>query len=266
MNKLTAFIIAAVLFLTGCAFSADNDEQNINDVISTFSTLTLGVYETGEESDASKDAILPLAWYRSKNTDEASEYTISAEITGDSAFVEITGSFSGIMNVFYADSIGDTIHLEKTFTDSLTRFAVLKKDTLKEYHGGWRLIKVTDGYLFTSSPLVSIDSLKLAGTSIDTVITDVFEFFDKDELLSVSPGEQVEITLFSQDTTSLFFAHSDLRRGRLTGGEGVYTKIWTAPLTTGRYRLVLDGITVSTIYDDIEDYNAIAWVIPYTVE
>lgn len=266
MRKLAYPFIIAVLIISGCAFSANNDEQNINGVIESFSELTLSAYESGEETDYAKESISTLLWYRSRDEEQSADYTLEIDVEGDSAFVEISGVFPGVMNLFSLDSIGDTIHTEKDFSDSLKRYAVLKKDTLKEYHGGWRLEKITDGCLYTSSGEVKIDSVRIKGSTLDTLITDVFGFFARDGIIKFGAGEEVTTTLYTSDSSSVFFVHSNMKRGRLTGSDGVLSRTWTAPLAYGRYRLAFDGMTYETLYDDSIPYSAKVWVLPYIVE
>jgi len=263
---LTALLL--VFVLSSCGLSRNSDEENLNDLIMEYDDLLLSTYDSGEEEDAAKTAVTPLFWYRELADADSFDYSIDLEVNGDSALAVIKGVFPGVLNVYYVNDSLDTVVLEKDFTDTLVRSVTFVKDTLKEYHGGWRVDRITGAEIYTQSPaMMHIDSVKLFKTGvIDTMIREIDGFFGKGEIIALPSGELIDITIYSPDTTGFFFIHSAFRRSRFTYSSGLYTGTFRVPLISGAYRVAFDGMTDGTLMETDSAYSAYGWMLPYKSE
>ncbi|MGE3062853.1 MAG: hypothetical protein AB7T10_04385 [bacterium] len=267
--KKTGLLVLVLLFLfSSCGLTTNSDEENLNDLILEFHDILLSTYETGEEEDAVKTSITPIFWYRDKSETDSVSHSIQFDLEGDSAIAVIKVIFPGTMNIHYVNDSLDTVVCEKTFVDTLIRSVMFLKDTLKEYHGGWRVAKITGAEIYTMEPpLMHIDSVKLYKTGIiDTMIMGVGEFFPKNEFITLPKGEAIEITVYSPDTTGFFYIHSALRRSKCVYSDGVYSGTFRVPLISGTYRAAFDGLTEYSLLDSDSAYSSYGWMLPYKSE
>lgn len=268
MKRFLFSALIIVFVLSSCGLSRNSDEENLNDLIMEYDDILLSTYDSGEEEDAAKTAVTPLFWYRELADADSFAYDIHLDINGDSASAVIKGTFPGVLNVYYVNDSLDTVVMEKDFSDTLVRSVTFVRDTLKEYHGGWRVDRISGAEIFTQTPaLMHIDSVKLFKTGIiDTVIRGIDDLFAKNEIIALPSGELIDITIYSPDTTGFFFIHSALKRSRFTYSAGVYTGTFRVPLLSGAYRVAFDGITEGSLMETDSAYSAYGWMFPYRSE
>lgn len=268
MKKLLFFLVILSLLLS-CSLNKQSDEASIDDLIYSLKDFLLVTYDQQEETTYTKSYIEPLLWYRSPSTSDSLRYTVDINLLKDSAFATIKIILPGNMNIWYKDSINDTVNIVKEYVDTLLRYAFFKRDTVKDFHNGWRLVKITNTYLYTKNPPeVKIDSIKLyAQNIIDTIIRMDTIYYEKDKILSIPSGTYINITLFSTDSTSRFFVHTGLRRIELSSSsQNIFSVDLRSPLIQKRYRLVIDGFTQGSLNDDSLPYSSRGLVLPYIVE
>lgn len=214
------------------------------------------------------------AWWR-QILDGGRDITIHIE--GDSAYVTFSAWVTGTFHLFVFDTIPpDTIiHYPKNLGDNFLRYAIFRRGTdLTEYRG-WRLEKITGVEVTSDSNTVDIDSVRIECVSYpDTVITDPFVFVDRDNILTFTPGEQVQLTIYIDDSVYAFL-HA---RGRCLGhchwwrwrfnnvGVGIWTGTWTTPLIPSVRMAAFDILHQNTLDDNQYPYNSNAWIFPYRVQ
>ncbi len=269
MKKIFFIILILSLMLTYCSMGND-DQEDIELLINEYSDLLLAGYSSGEETETTKGEINTILWYRTG----LDSVTFNADITfdGDTAIAEITVSLPGVLNLVYTeyDSITDstdTLIFEKNFTDTLIRYARFIKDTVKDYHNGWRLDMVTSGEIASNTDGLVIDSVRFyIEGKMDTVISDIFGYFKRSNTMEFEPGEEVELTVYTPNTDNIFYVHSYMKRALFNVGDGVYTGTWNAASEPGLYRCTFDGMPNGLLTDDTVEYDNVAWFIPYIVE
>ncbi|MDD3804389.1 MAG: hypothetical protein PHW02_08415 [bacterium] len=268
MKGFFAILLILSFVFSSCGLAKNSDEENINDLILELRDVLMSTYETGEENEDVKSSITPLFWYRDVSQSDSIDYKIRIDVEGDSAHALITGIFPGVLNLYYVNDSLDTALCQKNFVDTLTRSVVFSRDTLKEYHGGWRVAKITGAEISTENPpAMSIDSVKLFKEGvIDTVITGIDLYFPRNEIISLPSGESIEVTLYSPDTTGFFYIHSAFRRSKLSRGETFYFGTYRVPLIAGTYRVAFDGISEYSLLETDSVYSAYGWMLPYKSE
>ncbi|GEM_PF-2502809 len=268
MKKLLFFLVILSLLLS-CSLNKQSDEASIDNIIYSLKNSLLVIYDQEEESTKSKSYIEPFLWYRAPSMTDSLTYTVDVNVSKDSAFATIKIILPGNMNIWYMDSTNDTVKIVKEYVDTLLRYCFFKKDTVKDFHNGWRLVKITDTYFYTKNPPeVKIDSIKLyAQNIIDTIIKMDTIYYEKNRILSIPSGTYLNITLFSTDSTSRFFVHTGLRRVELSlNSQNNFSVDLRMPLIKKRYKLVIDGFTEGSLNDDSLPYSSRGLILPYIVE
>lgn len=265
MRKPLFAILILVILIASCSLAKNTDEENITMIINANAGLLLASHETGEPVTENKAEINTLIWYRESQDSTTYEYNIT--VSGDTAEVEIIVSFKGIFNQMYVNDSLDTVWLWKPFTDTMIRYARLMKDTVKDYYGGWRFRELTGAVTGTGGTQVSIDSVRLYKENIiDTVISDIYSYFSRDDIITLPAGESVELSIFTDETLSTFFVHSNLRRAKFINNGAYFAGTWNVPITAGLYRCIFDGIETAVFNDDSTEYSSLSWIIPYRAE
>ncbi|MEJ5307674.1 MAG: hypothetical protein WHT27_05200 [candidate division WOR-3 bacterium] len=267
MKKFFLFLLMIMLFLS-CALNKKSDEASIDDLIYSLQDIIFLTYDADEETTEVKTQIEPFLWYRTKSEDDSISYDIDIDVIGDSAYATVKIIFPGDMNLWYI-SDSDTVHIAKPYIDTIVKYCFFKKDTTLDYHNGWRLVKMTDTYIYTKNPSdIKIDSIKIfADGIIDTMIKMDTSYFGKNEIISLPSGTLIQLSVFSTDTTSRFFVHSYLKRKEMVySSENLYTQTFRVPFIKKTYRMLIDGFTKQTLEDDSVGYSTYGIIFPYIVE
>ncbi len=270
---LSVSFILLIAFFAGCSISPTNsDKSAIEDLILTDATWFNADSHYGEETLPTTimtqfDQI--FLWYRTRDTSQSITREINVNISGDSAYVTVIGHIPGILHI-YGNLNGDTVIVEKHFTDNWTRSAIFKKDTVSTYHRGWRLYAISGTEITTDSNDVQIDSVRitLQNTGLDTLITDVTNLVKREDIIKVKPGDHANITIYTNESDAFAFLHSHMWRWRFQKDStiaGVYHGSWTTPHNPGIYRVGFDVLSNGTLTDDSIPYDANLWGFHYLV-
>ncbi|MCK4544248.1 hypothetical protein KAU43_01800 [candidate division WOR-3 bacterium] len=266
-------LVLVVGYFTGCGLNPVNSDKNaIEDILTGDTSWFTPDTHYGEES-TSTSAMTAFdevyLWYRTKNPDEPITREIHIDVIGDSAFATVTGYIPGILHIF-ASLSNDTVIIEKNFTDVWTRSAIFKKDTVASHHRGWRLYAISGVEITTDNNTIQIDSVRvtLPATGLDTLITDVTNLVQKENVIKVRPDDLANITIYTNQGDSFAFLHSHFWRWRFYADSttpGIYNRTWKTPHNLGHYRVGFDVLTNGTLTDDSIPYDANLWGLHYLV-
>ncbi len=273
-NLILLMVIVMIIgVFVGCGLNpANSDRSAIEDLVDSDVSWFKPDGHYGEEQlpPAALTAFdTVLFWYRSADTTQAVNRTISVDILGDSAYVTISGTIPGILHIKGIQG-ADTVNIEKQFLDHWTRSAIFKKDTIATYHRGWRLYAITGAEITTDQNDIAIDSVRLhlATTGLDTVITDVMKMVPKDQIIKVKPGDTADITVYTNRDDAYAFLHSWFFRWHFvqdSTNHKVYYGEWKTPTELGLHRVAFDVLSHGTLADDSIPYDANVWGIHYLV-
>ena len=287
--KLLMLTCISAILVLGCEEVLTNaditDEEALDLLITDRQDYFDSQNHYGEEDTTDvrlefREPINTFFWFRELQT-AVLNYEIY--ITGDSAYVEFAGDYTGDLNIFAAE---DPVELFlKDFEEHSTRNAVFKRledvDDDPLTRRGWRLTDVTGAETGPGNQSVRIDSVRLNCYSYpDTVFTDPSAMFSKYDLITLYPEERCSLTVYTNFDgvieQDLVFLHSWRRyiphfRTRFEFVEdGVYAGVWFAPANTGNalsrvHHTAFDMIKYETLLDDEYQYDSNAWSFPYQV-
>lgn len=264
--KRIILLLTVIGLISSCTLGSLSDEENINQLIAGFENVLIAGFSFSQTDSVIKGPINTLGWYRERAQDGTS-FTTEITIDNDYAFVEIHVLLDGSLNIKYLTDSLDTAYLFKEFEDTLIRYAEFRKDTSRNYFGGWRLDNITCGHIdaeLSDSALLSIDSVRLyADDIIDTVISNIEALFPRGDIIELPGGQTINIDVYVPNTDNVFYVHSDGKRARFAVSDSIYTGSWTVPLKGGYYRCIIDGMHYGTILNDSTPYDCSAWFLPY---
>ncbi len=257
-------IISLALFFGGCS-SASDDETEIESLITDLSAYFAVNDYSGEDTIvAVKEAINTVAWYRElTEVDKAWNYTFDWH-GEDTAYVDFDRDVEGILHLFTIDSTEYT----KNFDDTFYRYAIFVKDTVAEYHGGWRLFALSPAEVKTDGCSMLIDSVIVSWSDGRLVIDDINKPIHKDEIPVIYSGDTIKVTVYATAGNMVYlhsFGHRWFMEESNPGVSGIYERVYFAP-APGIYRVGIDMLTKETLYDDTAPYSSYGWVFPYIVE
>ena len=227
-------------------------------------------FEGGADSSGALSApISPFAWGRERT--QPIQRTITINQVGDSAHVTVNGKVIGILHIWAFPADTDTVmNIQKPLEVDYSRTAIFKKtgEDVDDYRG-WVLVKIS-GANVVSTPTftVRMDSVHLMGANLDTTLTDPTTLFDITNALSFTPGDSVDVTVYTNDNTALVYLHPFRLGGRekfKNNGDGSYSGTWVIP-SVDIHRVAFDLIQWETLYDDSYDHDSNIWVYPYKVQ
>jgi hypothetical protein len=317
MKKLSLLSLGLMLvagLVTGCGKSSPSqpssqsatptpqDIAQVNRVIATSpGFVNEDVYEGTQASqldpaNGALAAIRPIFWWRkidSATRTFETEYT-DPDSTGRPTMATVTvhrlltGSFNivaGNDTTSHPDSI-----VHKPLEDSWVRKLLLKRgrditvgDTVITR---WRLVgtsgvEVTSKDAVTDIQSVRIQAGTLAGSVLDTTITDPLQLHRLRRVLHLPTGSQVIVTVTTGATDDVVLLYRWLRRVRfINNGDGTYTAGWISGDQCDQDRDLVfaashdgDGSWVrnfgvnalshGTLYDSASPYDSNAWVFAF---
>ncbi len=285
MKRLLVVCLFVPFILVGCQKSteeADLDEQAIVDMMGGSEWFDLTGHFEGTPVDDSgstdttyfvKDSIVPILWGRRITGHPNSEVGIT--ITGDSAFVSFTIHTVGTLNILGWDPDTGWVGLQKPLDETSQLSAVYKRTgTATDVHRGWELTDISGAEGASDSVCtVRIDSVRIQSTSYqDTVLTDPLDIIPIENTMTFTPGEQVTLTVYTNDSTLRLFLHVfvhwwpwHVRVPFANVGNGSYTGIWHAQLVPAVRFAVFDALQYETLHDDAYPYDFNGWLFPYVV-
>jgi hypothetical protein len=138
---------------------------------------------------------------------------------------------------------------------------------------GWKLRKISLAY-GQSEPTntVRIDSLKIHSSLRDILIVGPLDtYFLLDSLITFTPAEQLDITLYTNATDGYAWLHAFwgvlfVRLPFQDQGNGVFTGTWNAQIVPGFRFAIFDLMTKSTLMDPSAPYDFSGWLLPYKIQ
>jgi hypothetical protein len=194
---------------------------------------------------------------------------IYIHIHNDTADVEINATLEGILHVAGPDTV-----VNKDFVDYGLRFARFVRTGSPDVHNGWVLDAISMMRIQPEEYTVWIDSVRVTGGDIDTVITDPLELWTRDDILAFPPGTPVTVSLYVNDpVNTLAYLHYNTpnhhhrRSPRFIyrPEDGALVGTWRTPLIPGRYRAGVDILNWATLYVPDYPYDSGAWCFVYRV-
>jgi hypothetical protein len=262
-----------------------NDEITIAD-----QDMQLMDYGTFGKVDAN---ITPLRWGRF-----VTSVVVVAQDTvfqGDSiSVVHVHKDITGVLKIKARNEAGDTVEIDKPFTDQSDRNIVFKRidRNPKRFWLNWIPVATSLVAGGSTNDLIAITEIQMVSKNDSVTITDplayylrykwvrwynrgnktVPEFFGGDPVT-------VRATLVSSaadtDIVALRFGFNFLQRKRvhmtlvsqtlLPNGnyERVFETQWFAHFHPGFFHVAVDALTKATLYDDTAPYSVSWWGIPY---
>ena len=268
-------LIAVSLLMAGCKSNPtspyETDEEAIEALVAGSKWFNADDHFEGgaDSSSAPLAPITPIAWGRERT--QPIQRTITIKQVGDSAHVTIEGKIIGVLHIWAFPADTDTfVNIQKPLEVDFFRTAIFKKTGSDgETYRGWVLVMIS-GMNAVSMPTntVTIDSVYLEGTNLDTVLTDPSALFDIEDALTFGSGDSVDVTLFANDNSALVYLHPFRLGGRKkfeNNGDGSYSGTWIIP-SPPLHRVGFDMIRKETLYDDTYPHDSNIWVFPYRVE
>lgn len=271
--KWSWLLIIPMLVLFGCgkegAEGINQDRAAIESIIEDSPLLTIDEHYGNEGSEDTKEEILPVFWWRGIPVEIEREVYI--DIVDDSAFVEINTTIYDTLFIEAVDSLGDsTIALyKKYFIDHAKRYAIFKRDSIPTHLRGWRLYALSGVEIVSDTNTVDIDSVKIEWDGNMLMVTDPLELQRREEVLTFEPGEELIITVYTNDVPAFVFLHTPRdgfrHRWRLQYGNGAFHG-WCLCAQHGIHHIAVDMIAKATLMDTEYPYDSNAWIIPYRIE
>jgi len=274
MKRVLALtVLISLVAFFGCGKEGvegvDQDRAAIESLVESSPYLGSTEHYGEEDTTGTKGEVLPVFWWRGHPTNI--ERNVYISIVGDSAFAEINTTVYDTLHIIAVDSVGDTTLQEYTkyFIDHGKRYAVFKRDTTADYHRGWRLYALSGVEVISDTNTVEIDSVKIEWDGNVEMITDPLEIQTRDKVLTVSPNEELIITVYTNDVPAFVFLHTwrwdRPHRWRLQYGNNAFHG-WCLCAPGGVHHIAIDMMARTTLLDTEYPYDSNAWIIPYRVK
>ncbi len=276
----TALVLAlmlafAVTFFVSCKKQdVDKDKAAVRALVegdtTHFSSGTAG--DSSENSLAADDTTMGI-WWRGPQTHDSLP-TIDVEVQGDSAWVGWHQHNYGEVFHWVKTSETTAVKWTKPLQEAVQIDAVYKregKDT--DTDRGWRLRKISLAYgQSETTSTVRIDSLRIRSSLRDILIVGPLDtYYHIDSLVSFTPAEQLDITLYTNATDGYAWLHAFwgvlfVRLPFQDQGNGVFTGTWNAQIIPGFRFAIFDLMTRNTLMDPAAPYDFSGWLLPYKIQ
>ena len=283
MKKILITAALAVLVIGGCKKEEITDEEAIMNIVDEspfFKTSEhyegQAVSDSGDTSHTAKgDSITPILWGREMH--ESPDPDIEIDIHGDSAHLRYIGYNRGYLDILTWMSDTGWILIKKPLSETFEIRAIFRRTGSEtDENRGWELTHIT-GVLGVSDSIntVRIDSVRIQSESYpDTVLRDPLGYFDVDSILTFSPGEDVYLTMYTNDSTARAFLHvfavfpRHIRLPFANLGGGLYgnQNAWHVQLIPAPRLAVFDLMQYETLHDTDYPYDFCGWLFPYQVK
>jgi hypothetical protein len=272
---LVLMFVFAVTFFASCKKQdIDKDKAAVRALVegdtTHFSSGTSG--DSSENSLPTDDTTMGI-WWRGPQTHDSLP-TIDVEVQGDSAGV-----------AWHQHNYGEIIHWVKTSDTTAVKWtkplreavqlnAVYKRDGKDtDTDRGWKLKKISLAYGQSETVnTVWIDSLRIHSSLRDVLIASpLATYFSLDSLVTFTPGEQLDITLYTNVTDGYAWLHAFwgwlfIRLPFESRGAGVYAGTWSAQIIPGFRFVIFDLMTKNTLMDPVASYDYSGWLLPYKIQ
>ena len=277
-------------------YYAENDEFVKNDE-QTFSDRDIEPADYGTFGEI-QVGITPLRFGRFIRNVST---TVTVEIQpGDSlAVAHVAKVITGVFKIRAVNSNGDTVLIEKQFTDNANRNLIFKRvdRRVDRFWENWRPVAtslVAGATVQTSTP-VAITKLQLFTATGDTItVTDPTSYYLRFPWRRIFAGGRLDVPEFragqrliilatvvssSPDTdfVALRFGAGPMQRRRqrmmlvseVNNGNGTFTREFQASFLMhvhpGFFHAGVDAMTRGTLFDDTAPYSVSWWGVPYRV-
>lgn len=184
------------------------------------------------------------------------------------ANVTVVRDLGGIFRLFYDDP--DMVYLpgtlDKPLAATATRSAKFVKRGGPDRHRGWRLLEVSPLEMVSDPITKVLQSVEISSASVSMIITDPSALVPVEELPTFGMGEDVTLTVTTDDETDFVFLHTPRRKWEFQPlGGGVFEGMWTTGDRPGRRHAAIDVIDEDTLFDDEAPYDSVLWGLNYRV-
>jgi hypothetical protein len=282
-------------------YFAENDEFVVNDEV-TFTDKDVQPFEYGTFGKVDA-AVTPLRFGRIV-TNITRSTTVAVQPGDTISIALVQKTVVGTFKIRALRAPGDTITIEKPFTDQSKRNIIFKRvnrDT-KRYWLNWVPVAsslVEGGTVAEGNQIdiTKIDFIKPDGSTLS--ISDPQKYYMRYRWLNLFAGGQVDVPEYSSgqpvklevtltsaksdtDLVALRYGFSAVsaRRSKLTlksqvnNGNGTWTRVYEvskiAPLymhvSRGFFHMGIDAMTKATLFDDAAPYAVSWWGVPYKVK
>jgi len=277
-------------------YYATNDEFVQNDVV-TFDDQEVAPtdYGTFGKIDA---AITPLRWGRFV-TQVVRTVTDTIQPGDTIAFVHVHKEINGVFKIRGINGAGDTVLVEKPFTDNSDRNIIFKRvgHETRRFWLNWLPVatSLVDGGTIPPNNSIDITKVEMFLPNGDTItVTDPLNYYlryrwmpmfhgGRKDLPQLDPSARivVQATVVSAspdtDLVALRYGVGTFQKRRfrmqliseVNNGNGTYTRVYQGPFFVhfhrGFFHAGVDAITRGTLFDDATPYSASWWGIPYRV-
>jgi hypothetical protein len=274
-------LVLALMFVFAVTFVASCKKQDIDKDKVAVRVLVEGdtTHFKASTSGDSTESALPTddttmgIWWRGPQTHDSLPI-IEVEVQGDSAWAGWHQHNYG--EIFHWVQTSDTTAVKwtKPLQEAVQLNAVYRRDGKDtDTDRGWKLKKMSLAYgQSETTNTVRIDSLKIHSSLRNILIASpLATYFSLDSLVTFTPGEQLDITLYTNVTDGYAWMHAFwgwllVRLPFQSQGNGVYTGTWNAQIIPGFRFVIFDLMTKSTLMDPDAPYDYNGWLLPYKIQ
>lgn len=275
---LSLTTLAVVAIFAGC--NRDTTERDKEAILGFVAADTVWfnsdteVDSTGTSTVLLADTTKGIIWLRGAQTHD--QPVIDVKVDGDSGWVQWSRHNYGnivVLALLGRDEGEDTLVLwEKQLEETATVRGVFRKtgpDTDPYY--GWTLEKISCAWGASTGGTVLIDSIHIVSSEYDFWITDPLNtYYDLDELVTFHSGEDVTVTLYTNNGNTDAFIHSFTVLGYVRApfandGSGVHSGTWKAQLIPFPRFAIFDLMAHSTLWEAEGVYDFCGVLFPYNI-
>lgn len=282
--------------ISAIRYYAANDEFVKNDE-QTFSDREVQPTDYNTFGKIQAD-ITPLRWGRIVNR-VATNIDVNI-LPGDTiAIAHVHKNIVGVLKILALDGNGDTVRLQKAFSDSANRNLIFKRVARdsRRYWANWVPVatSLVEGGTLTPNDFITITRLDVVLPNNDTItVTDPLNTYLRyrwmhryhggdGDVPELEPSRLVTVlaTVVSAsadtDLVALRFGAGDFRIRRMrmqlvseiNNGNNTYTRVFRAQMMVhthrGFFHAGIDAMTRETLFDDTAPYSVSWWGMPYRV-
>jgi hypothetical protein len=271
---ILTFVFAATCFVACQKQEFETDEAAIRALVkgdpAHFTSGTAG--DSTENAQLAEDTTRGK-WWRGPQTHDSAA-TIDVEVVGDSAWVGWHQHNYG--EIFHWIYTSDTtlVKWTKTLQEVTQINGIFKREgSDTAAYRGWKLQRISLAFgQSETTNTVRIDSLKIHSSLRDILIVDpVATYYHVDSLVTFTPGEKLDITLYTNATDGYGWLHAFwgtafVRVAFDDAGSGVFTGTWNAQMIPGFRFAIFDLMTRGTLMDRAAPYDYNGWLLPYRIQ